>query len=231
PSYSDAQPTLELSAAVRAQLVPELPALQQRAVPQGNVFGPGGAAIRHQINDAAEVSAEQVLDHRALVGAYGKGGGAPPAWERAPKEKSRGVWTCAVLAFWVGVGGSGRFAYSQKLRSQRVAQAETRTAEVGSMLHGGKLSDLVASDEKLNAVLELDSRNQKAGRLWLENRVLNSLMSPGEVTGIDAAIHRARTLELPEEQLAFGQVASFMAEGDLAGAAALLSRWDKRAAK
>lgn len=231
PSYSDAQQTLELSAAARAQLAPELPVFQQHLVPPGNTLQPENAVIRHQIEDAAEVGAEQVLDHLALVGVYEKGGGAAPAWEKAPKEKSRGVWTFAVLAFLVGVGGAGGFAYSQKVRAQRVAQAEALTAEVSAMLHGGKLSELVLTDQKIDAVLELDSRNQKAARLWLENRVLNSLMSPGEVTGIDAAIHRAKLLELPEEQLAFGQVASFMAEGDLAGAASLLSRWDKRAAK
>ena len=44
--------------------------------------------------------------------------------------------------------------------------------------------------------------------------------------GIDSAVHRGKTVELPEKDTAFGRIASFMAEGDLAGGAAILSRWD-----
>ncbi|MEZ4375695.1 MAG: hypothetical protein R3B07_33100 [Polyangiaceae bacterium] len=242
-SLSDGQPTLELSPAIRAQLAPQVPAFAQAPAPTASPAPfvpdprrqeptiPGRAALQVEIDDSASVTAEHVLEHLALVGVYEKGGGAPPAWERPPKEKSRGVWTLAILAFLVGVGGSGGFVYTQKVRAEKAAQAEALTSEVSSMLHDGKLDDLAASDGKLNAVFELDSRNQKAARLWLENRVLNALMGPGEAPGIDAAIHRARSVEVPEEQLAFGQVASFMAEGDLAGAAALLSKWDKKVAQ
>lgn len=234
PSLSDGQPTLELSPAVRAQLAPQIPALAQApAQPRPAPAGHGSArpALRVEIDDSASVTAAHVLDHLALVGVYEKGGGAPPAWERPPKEKSRGVWTLAILAFLVGVGGSGGYVYTQKVQAQREAQAQALTEQVTTLLHNGKLEDLAASDGKLNEVFELDSRNQKAARLWLENRVLNALMGPGEAPGIDAAIHRARSVEVPEEQLAFGQVASFMAEGDLAGAAALLSKWDKKVAQ
>ena len=59
--------------------------------------------------------------------------------------------------------------------------------------------------------------------------MLGSLLLPGEAHGIDSAIHRARKVGVPEKDLVYGRIASFLADGDLAGAAALLPKWDKKA--
>ena len=56
-------------------------------------------------------------------------------------------------------------------------------------------------------------------------------MLGGEPRGIDSAIHRGRTVGLPEKDLAFGRMASFLVEGDVAGAAAQLPKWDKEAGR
>jgi len=97
---------------------------------------------------------------------------------------------------------------------------------VTRLLETGSVSDLRKTDQKLNEAFELDSLSQPAARLWLQNRVLYEILTSEEVRGIDSAVHRGKTVELPEKDTAFGRIASFMAEGDLAGGAAILSRWD-----
>jgi hypothetical protein len=97
------------------------------------------------------------------------------------------------------------------------------------MLASGRVTALRASDEKLSRAFDLDSRSEHAARLWLENRVLSALFLSGDVPGIDSAVHRGRAAGLREKDLAVGRVASFMIEGDLAGAAAMLPKWDRDA--
>jgi hypothetical protein len=97
------------------------------------------------------------------------------------------------------------------------------------MLAGGRVAALRATDEKLSRAFDLDSRSEQAARLWLENRVLSALFSSADVSGIDSAVHRGRAAGLREKDLAVGRVASFLVEGDLAGAAAMLPKWDRDA--
>ncbi|HEX3777996.1 MAG TPA: hypothetical protein VHV51_26195, partial [Polyangiaceae bacterium] len=87
------------------------------------------------------------------------------------------------------------------------------------------------TDQKLNESFELDSLSQPAARLWLQNRVLYEVLTSDEVRGIDAAVHRGREVELPEKDVAFGKIASFMAEGDLAGGAGILAHWDRECSR
>jgi tetratricopeptide (TPR) repeat protein len=103
--------------------------------------------------------------------------------------------------------------------------------EVKRLLETGSVSDLKQTDQKLNASFELDSLSQPAARLWLQNRVLYEVLTGDEVRGIDSAVHRGSEVKLPEKDVAFGKIASFMAEGDLAGGAGILARWDKECAR
>ncbi|MBX3181060.1 MAG: hypothetical protein KF915_00385 [Polyangiaceae bacterium] len=218
-------------APVAAAPAPALNPFAPAPVLPASPFTPSPIGVAAVSRDSAEPTASEVLEQLAQVGVYERGGGGPPAWERPPRERSKGTFTLGALVLTVGLIGGGVFFYAQHARAERIAKAEALTSEIAGMLHGGKLDELARTDDKLNAVFELDSRNQRAARLWLENRVLSTLLSPMEVSGVDTAVHRARSVEVPEEQLAFGQVASFVADGDLAGAASLLSRWDQRAGK
>ncbi|HEY2407087.1 MAG TPA: hypothetical protein VGI10_13845, partial [Polyangiaceae bacterium] len=157
------------------------------------------------------------------------GGGAPPAWETPARQKARGTWTLSVAIVLIAAAGVGSFQYSKKIRAERMAHAAALTTEIDKLLHSGSVSDLKSTDQKLNSVFELDSLSQRAARLWLENRVLYALLTSEEARGIDSAVHRGRTVELPEKEVVFGKIASFMMEGDLAGGAALLPRWDRDA--
>lgn len=181
--------------------------------------------------DVANPAPELVLQNLARVGLYEPGGGAPPAWENAAPVKTRGTWVF-VLATVLLVGfGTGGYFYARHVQKQRAEVARRLGDEVEGMLASAKPDELRASDDKLAKIFDLDSRSQRAARLWLENRVLQALLLPDEPRGIDSAVHRGLQVGLEEKDIAFGKIASFLAEGDIAGAAALLPKYDKLAEK
>ncbi len=200
------------------------------AIPRSSMEeGDSIAPVR--MGDAPNPSAEAVLDSLARVGVYEPAGGAPPAWEAASLPKTRGSWVLIVATVLVVGAGGGAYYYARKVKEDRAAFARRLGDEVDTMIHSGEMTELRASDDKLSKIFELDSRSSRAAKLWLENRVLTALMIPDEPRGIDAAVHRARTVEVPEQEVAFGKIASFLVEGDLAGAAAVLPRYDKESGK
>ncbi|MES1186083.1 MAG: hypothetical protein ABUL60_19885 [Myxococcales bacterium] len=179
--------------------------------------------------DPANPAPAVVLDHLARVGLYEPGGGATPAWEAAPRQKSRGAVAILVATVLIAAAGGGTYEYSRRQKAARAVEADTLNTQVDKLLKTGKPSDLKATDSRLTRAFELDSRSQRAGRLWLQNRVLNALLIAGETRGIDAAVYRGRQVGLPEKELLVGKIASFLVEGDVAGGAAVLARSDKDA--
>jgi hypothetical protein len=190
-----------------------------------------GSPPATQFHDAAEVSPAILLEHLARVGMFEPSGGAAPAWESAPRQKSRGIIPLVAAIVLVAGAGIGGYKYAYKVKAERAERAAALTTEVNTLLHSGKLADLKATDDKLSRVFDLDSRSARAGRLWLENRVLGALLLNDELRGLDSAIYRGREVGLRERELAVGRVASFLVEGDLAGAAAQLPKWDGEAGK
>ncbi len=170
-----------------------------------------------------------VLEHLARVGLYEPGGGATPAWETPPRQKSRGAWAILVATVLIAAAGGGTYEYSRRHKAARAIEADALNTQVDKLLKTGSPSDLKSTDARLTHSFELDSRSQRAGRLWLQNRVLNALMLAGETRGIDAAVYRGRQVGLPEKELLVGKIASFLVEGDVAGGAAVLARSDKDA--
>ena len=179
--------------------------------------------------DPANPPPALVLDHLARVGLYEPGGGATPAWETPPRQKTRGTVTLVIATLLVTGGGVGGYTYSKRVKEARAHEASTLNGQVDKLLKSGSPSDLKATDNRLTRSFELDSLSPRAARLWLQNRVLGTLLLPSETRGIDAAVHRGRQVGLPEKDLLVGKVSSFMVEGDLAGGAALLVRGDKEA--
>ena len=182
-------------------------------------------------SDAGSPEPGLVLQHLSRVGVYEPGGGAPPAWETPKRQRTRGTWALSVAIVLIAAAGAGSYAYSKKIRAERAQHALALNEEVKKLLETGQVADLRKTDQKLNEAFELDSLSQQAARLWLQNRVLYEVLTAEEVRGIDSAVHRGKTVNLPERDTAFGRIASFMAEGDLAGGAAILSRWDGASAR
>lgn len=172
-----------------------------------------------------------LLEHLTRVGLFEPHGGAAPAWEQAPRQKARGNWLILAAIVLAAGGGLGGWQYAKQVKAQKAAQAATLANEVDRLLHGGDVAALKSTDQKLSQAFDLDSLSPRAARLWLENRVLRALLLSEESKGIDSAVHRGRTVGLPEKELAVGRVASFLVENDLAGAAALLPKWDKEAGR
>ncbi|MFO0566532.1 MAG: hypothetical protein U0263_12760 [Polyangiaceae bacterium] len=197
-------------------------------IPRGPLEEDDSEPVRPE--DAANPTPEAVLESLARVGIYEPGGGAPPAWAAAA-QKSRGSWVLIVATVLIlAVGGGGLF-YARKVQKDRQALARRLSDEVEVMLHSGEMAQLKTSDERLSRIFELDSRSPRAAKLWLQNRVLGALILPSEARGIDSAMHRARSVEVPEAEVVFGKLASYLVEGDLAGAAASLPKYDKESGK
>jgi Flp pilus assembly protein TadD len=192
--------------------LPQLPHLDEEA--------------RQRYDETVEPPPSLIFEHLARVGVFEPSGGAPPAWEAAPRQKSRGVIPLVLASVLLSAAGVGGYEYARRLKVERAQQATALNAEVKKFLHTAKLADLRSTDAKLSRAFDLDSRSQVAGRLWLENRVLGALLLPDEPRGIDSAVHRGRAVGLPEKELAVGRIASFLVDGDLAGAAAQLPKWD-----
>jgi len=224
--------TLRANALAETELFPPAPPLPPspsvRSRPPSRAAAP---AFSDPGIGAGQPEPSLVLEHLSRVGVYEPGGGAPPAWERPVRTKARGTWALAVAIVLLAGAGFGAFEYSKKIRTERMQHATALNDEVKRLLETGSVSDLKQTDQKLNASFELDSLSQPAARLWLQNRVLYEVLTGEEVRGIDSAVHRGSEVKLPEKDVAFGKIASFMAEGDLAGGAGILARWDKECAR
>jgi tetratricopeptide (TPR) repeat protein len=211
------------------------PAAAPLPAPPAPVFRPPAPVRRSttgrsgEFDDSPHPAAETVLDHLARVGVFDRGGGAAPAWVTPPRGRTRGTWVFVVAIVVSGGIGYGAFAYARHVRQVRMSAARHVEAEAEKLLETGKIEDLKKTDDALSKAFDLDSRSQKAAILWLRNRVLSALMLPTEPRGIESAFARCRTLEIDESKTAFGKIASFLAEGDLAGAAAILPKWDEQA--
>jgi tetratricopeptide (TPR) repeat protein len=229
--HTDVMPAVSLPSSLRSA-PPPAPAPKLEVPPGRDVLALVPAerpSLAGAFDDSALPSPETILDHLARVGVFERGGGAAPAWVAPPRERPRGTWVFVIAMVLAAGSGYGGFRYAKAVKDQRLATARQIEAEVGKLLETGKLADLEKTDGELSRVFDLDSRSKDAAILWLKNRVLSALLLTKEPQGIEAALSRCRTLEIDEARTAFGKIASFLSEGDLAGAAAILPKWDDKA--
>ncbi len=174
-----------------------------------------------------------VLDALALAGVFEppSGGSAVASWDRPEPSRARkratilvGVATVALIG-----GGIGAFFYVHHQRDLAHAQAEGILATVDADLDSSKPDVLPADEKSLATVFELDSRSPHAALTWLHERAVVGLLKSGGDIAFEGATTRARDVGVPDEQTAFAQIGSFLFQGDTAGAAALLSKWDAKA--
>jgi len=239
------QPRVESAAPARTQQSGSLPRYEESAWEPPTVPGtaayprsvPGhapGRRVQHSRGDfdaSATPSPGLVLEHLARVGLFEPEGAVKPAWEQVPKQKTRGAWLFILATVLVAAGGGGGYYYAEQVKAKRTAQAAQLNTEVSRLLLSGTLDNVRATDDKLKQAFELDSLSKDAARRWLENRFLYTLLAPGDVQGLDSATHRAKRVGMTESEYVFGKLGAFLAEGDVAGAAALLPKWDKQAGK
>jgi len=182
---------------------------------------------------------ERVLDALARAGVYEPSAAAasPASWAKGREirhVRRRGGWVYLVLGFLVfgGVGGAIYGGREYKERSRRAAEQAVVRAE--SSVRKANLDALAAAEKDLGEVFELDSRSWAGARVWLQDRVLRSYVWPSENRkegGLAAAIERAKTVGLPEPELAFARIALALSSDDTPSAAALAKTLDPGSAK
>ena len=159
------------------------------------------------------------------------GASAVASWDRPEPSRARkratilvGVATVALIG-----GGVGAFYYVHHQRDLAHAKAEGLLASIDADLESSKPEVLAADEKSLVTVFELDSRSPHAALTWLHERALVGLLNTGVDIAFEGATTRARDVGVPDAQTAFAQIGSFLFQGDTAGAAALLSKWDAKA--
>ncbi len=170
-----------------------------------------------------------VLDALALAGVF-ESHAAPapsPVWDRAqPKPKGRGPQAIlASLALFL-VAGVGVYQFYKHKRAEEHVLAEALLTKIEAQLHGGRPDTLPSIEKDLARAFQLESRSPRAALDWTRERALVGLVKGGADVAFEDAMARAKDVGVPEERYAFAQVASFLLQGDTAGAAAVLPRWD-----
>jgi hypothetical protein len=174
-----------------------------------------------------------VLDALALSGVFepeAARAGAT-AWDRAaPRPKRRGgpALIAGMVAFLAG--GVGVYMTYRHERALAHVEAENILAGVETTLLAAKPATLDGAEKDLAHAFQLESRSPRAALDWTRERAIVGLVKSGADVAFEDAMARAKEVGVSEERYAFARVASFLFQGDTAGAAAVLPRWDAQAA-
>jgi hypothetical protein len=169
------------------------------------------------------------MEALALAGVFEPQVGASPApsWNPAPPAPTgKGPATIlAGIALFLAAGVGIFVTYKHK-RTEEHRHAEALLTGIEAELHEGRPDTLTAVEGQLAHAFRLESRSPRAALDWTRERAMVGLVKSGSDVAFEDAMTRARELGVPEEKYAFAQVASFLLQGDTAGAAAVLPRWD-----
>ncbi|HEX4353742.1 MAG TPA: tetratricopeptide repeat protein, partial [Polyangiales bacterium] len=192
--------------------------------PNANSSGPYRGA-----GDKAGPDPRDVLDALALAGVFEPPTGVPALlqWDK-PNIKQRRRTAIALIVMTVVAAGSmiGIFTYVHKKRAAQHLAAETMLAHVEDELHAAKLSSIAPMEQDFSQVFEIDSRSPRAAIDWLRERALVGLLNGGKDIAFEDGTTRAIEVGVKEENFSFAQLAGFLFQGDTAGGAALLPRFD-----
>ena len=195
----------------------------------------GAGTAPHASPDATLVPhPRDVLDALTFAGVYEPnvaGGARPAGWDwpgAGPKRKGSAALITGMVLFLAGSAGTYFFYQHKRAQDHLLAEALLVTVEQG--LHAGKPDALSGMEQSLAQALELESRSPRAALDWAEERAMVGLVKTGEDVAFEDAMARAKDVGVNEEKYAFAHVASFLFQGDTAGAAGVLPRWDGPAA-
>jgi hypothetical protein len=168
-----------------------------------------------------------VLDALELSGLYEPQARGAVNWDAAakgPKRKGAPVLIGGMVLF---LGASvGTYYYYRDHRAKDHVAAEAILADVESQLSAAKVETLPDIEKEMSHALQLETRSPRAALDWARDRALAGLTKGGEDVGFEDSITRAKDLGVAEDKFAFARVASFLYQGDTAGAAGVMSKWD-----
>jgi hypothetical protein len=179
--------------------------------------------------------ARDVLDALAIAGVFEPEAAqrSPLDWARAnaaPPRKKSYAFVVTLIVLLVGAG-SGVFFYVRDRRAKDHARAEAMLAKVDADLRSSDPRVLEPSEKTIGEVFELESRSPHAALTWLRERAMVGLLRGGENIAFEGPIARAKEVGVPESDIAFAYVASFLFQSDTVGAAAVMPKWDAVAGK
>lgn len=230
---SDRMPVAPSSGAPAVSARPPLPLPPQE--PPVNPFlvppsvpkpvGPGGQPLPE---------ARDVLEALQIAGVFEADGAVKPgamAWAKPEKGKRRiGSWaTLITFALVLVGGGTGTYYYVKDLRAKQHVQAEQLLTTVDASLAASEAARLEPAEKDLAKAFDLESRSPHAALTWLHERAMVGLLKGGADVAFEDGTQRAKEVGVPEKQIAFAHVASFLFQGDTAGAASAVAKWDGKA--
>lgn len=195
---------------------------------------PGETAYRGASAGGGVPEPRDVLEALQIAGVYEPDGPVGPQvfkWDRPERGKRRIASTATLITMavlFVG-GGIGIWQYVKTTRGKDHLVAEQVLAKVDGDLRksDGKLLDPAEKD--IGRSFDLESRSQHAALTWLHERALKGLLKGGEDLAFEESIARAKEVGVPDKSVAFAHVASFLFQGDTAGAAATIAKLDQSA--
>lgn len=188
--------------------------------------GPGGAPMPE---------ARDVLEALQISGVFEADGAVTPAakykWDKPDKGRRRigSFATLITMAILVIGGGTGIFYYVKDKRARQHVMAEELLAKIDANLDASEAGRLDQAEKDIARSFDLESRSPHAALTWLHERAMVGLLKGGADVAFEDGTQRAKEVGVAEKQIAFAYVASFLFQGDTAGAAAVLAKWDGKA--
>jgi hypothetical protein len=174
-----------------------------------------------------------VLDALALAGVFEPpvvGAGALVAWDRAARGPQRKGASALIAGMVLFLAASvGIYVFYKHKRELEHLQAEALLTTVELQLHAAKPDSLPDMEKSLAQALQLESRSPRAALDWARERAISGLVKSGADVAFEDAMARAKDVGVTDDKIAFAHVASFLFQGDTAGAAAALGRWEQTA--
>ncbi len=185
-------------------------------------------------NGQAMPEARDVLEALQISGIFEPEGSVRPQvfnWDRPERGKRRvGSYASLIaLALLIVGGASGAYWYVNDKRAKAHVEAEGLLAQVDQNLRASDAKLLEPSEQTIAKAFDLESRSPHAALTWLHERAMVGLLKGGENVAFEDATVRAKEVQVEEKRLAFTYVASFLFQGDTAGAASAIAKWDGKA--
>jgi hypothetical protein len=189
-----------------------------------------GASARDSGHDGHVPDPRTVLQALALGGIFDtEQVDRPIEWAPPDRPKRFGTKrTLFAMALFAGAA-AGIFFYVRHRRELAHHEAEALLDGVAARLQDATPDAFEAMEKDLGRAFELESRSQRAASLWLKERAIRGLVKGGADISFQDATDRGKEVGLTEKDMAFAQVASFLFQGDTAGAAGVMAKWDERA--
>jgi tetratricopeptide (TPR) repeat protein len=236
PSREDARPRTNGHAELSDSAIP----IDEATYAPGANAAPLAPSANARGDDASPYRASEhlltpdprdVLDALALAGIFEppKAGAAAaaPTWDKPTTiTKRRGLVTLSIAMTLFAGAVVGSFYYVKNRRDIAHQQAEQILAGVETDLHAAHASLLANDEQSLGHAFELDSRSPRAAIDWLRERGMVGLLKGGADVAFENGIDRAKEVGVPENKFAFAYIASFLFQGDTAGAAAAMTKYD-----